>query len=481
MTQPGLRKSAVKSLQWTVAGRLLKSGLGIVTLVIVARYLGPAEFGIVALVMFITGFGQVFVDAGLRMALVQRIEISELEKNTVFWTSLAFSMLLSGVILLFAGPIARAFDAEPIEPFVRWMTLVFPLGALQSVSTTTLERKFAFARIAIADIASALAGAITAIGMVIAGFGITALIMQQLVQATVACVVVIAMAQWRPRLQFGWAEFRSLSAYAAYIMMTNVVKFLTTQLDRPLVAGLFNAQILGYLTLSQQVVIAPFKVVVQVAHKVLFPILASVQTDRARVGTAYLDIQFGMALLMVPAFLGIAATAHPLVGFLLGAEWIPAIPLIQLTAIQMLWQPIQNTNQVVLSSLGFAKFQFYWTLVSGVLSLGALVLAVPWGIEAAVAARVLVIMLTTPLLSAYTMRQMDMPPKALLNVLAGPLVAGVAMGLVVSWTARRLTLPDAGLLAVCVPLGVTVYIAILLIIARHRTLAVFRMLGRSRR
>lgn len=481
MTYFGLRQKAVKSLQWTVIGRSIKSGLGIITLIIVARYLSPAEFGIVALVMFITGFGQIFIDAGLRMALVQRMEISELEKNTVFWASLAFAMVLSVAFVLFAGPIAHAFDAERIEPLVRWMTLVFPLGALQSVSTTILERKFAFAQIAIADISGTLAGTFTAIAMVIAGFGITALIMQQLIQAAVVSAMVIAMARWRPQLQFGWVEFRSLISYAVYIMMTNIMKFLTAQLDRPLVVGMFSAQILGYLTLSQQIVTAPFKVFVQVAHKVLFPVLSSIQTDRKRIKAAYLDIQFGMAFIMFPVCLGIAATAGPLVSLLLGAEWVPAVALIQLMAIQMLFQPVQNTNQVILSSLGFAKFQFYWTLVSGVLSLGALVLAAPWGIEAAVAARVLIIALTTPILSVYTMRQMDLPRAALLNVLAGPLAASVAMGLAVSWAVRQMTLPEAGVLAFCVPLGAAVYVAFLLVVARPRTLALFRMLGRARR
>lgn len=475
MTQPGMRQSAFKSMQWTMGGRLLKSAMGIGTLVVVSRYLGPAEFGLVALVMFVIGFGQLFVDAGLRVALVQRAEITELQKNTVFWSSLAFALLLAGLFILFAAPIARAFDAETIEPLVRWMTVVFILAALQGVSTTVLERRFAFDRIAISEVVAAVAGAATAIGLVVAGYGIAALVMQQLVQAAISCVIQVAMARWRPRLEFSWQDFRGLMSYAAYVLMTDIVSFLTTQLDRPLVSGLFNPQTLGYLTMSRQIVTSPFKIFAQMARKVLFPMLASVQHDRARVGAAYLNIQFAMVLLMAPVCLGVAAIAVPMVGLLLGEKWAPVVPLIQLLSVQMLLLPVQNVNQTVLTSLGFAKFQFYWQLIAGSVSLGAMVLAAPWGIEAAVGARVAVTLFTMPLLSAYTMRQMDLPRRALAKAVFAPFAAGITMYLAVSGTAAWLSLPDIAVLAICIPLGMAVYVPLVFLLERRRTMEIFRL------
>lgn len=481
MTKPGLRQSAFKSMQWTVGGRLLKSLLGMGTLVIVARYLSPAEFGIMALVMFITGFGQIFVDAGLRVALVQRAEINELQKNTVFWSSIVFSILLVVLTIVFAGPIARAFDAERIEPFVRWMSIVFPLAALQSISTTTLERRFAFDKMAISDILASLAGVVTAITLVVAGFGILGLVLQQLVQASLGCAIQMSMARWRPRLEFSWTEFRSLMGYGIYVMLTSITTFLTTFLDRPIIAGFFTPQVLGQLTMSQQLVGSPFRIVVQMARKVLFPMFASIQHDRARVAAAYLDMQFAMSCLMAPLCLGLVAMAAPLVSVLLGPEWAPAVPLIQILGIQMLCTPTQDTNQTVLASLGFAKFQFYWMLIAGSLSLGVMIPAAPWGIEAAVGARLaFLLFVTTPLLSVYTMRQMGLHWTSLPRVLSGPILSAVAMNLIVGWVARQLSLSDVATLVICIPLGVMIYVPLIFLLDRKRVLTLVNLVRRRR-
>lgn len=470
MTKGNLRHHAVKGMQWAVLGRLLKSGLGLVTLAIISRWLTPAEFGAAALVMFIAGFGQLFVDIGLRAALVQRKDITELQKNTVFWASLALSLLIAGAMVLMAGPIARAFGAEAIAPLIRWMVLVFPIAALQGIQTTTLERDFAFAKLARADMASAVAGAVTAVALVIAGYGIGALIAQQLVQAVVGCVMQNAMARWRPAARFSIHEFRSLMGYAGYVMLSNVMMFFVTQLDRPIITGILSAQVLGYFTMAQQIVVAPFKVIVSMARKVLFPILASVQDDRARAGAAYLRIQYAMSALMAPACLGIGALAEPIVAVLLAPDWHPVAPLLRLVALQMLFIPIQEINQTTLTSQGHAKFQFWWMLVAGSSSLLALWLAAPYGIEAAILARLAVTAVNTPLLSGYTMRRMDLAPTALARTLAAPMVAAGAMFAAVIGAASVLPLPPVGILIVCIPLGVAVYGGLLVLLGRQRAM-----------
>lgn len=480
MSQQGLRHRAFKGMQWTMGGRLLKSGLGIVTLAIVSRYLSPAEFGMVALVMFITGFAQLFVDAGLRTALVQRKDITELQKNTVFWSSILLSLLIAGLMQIFAAPVAAAFGAEAVAPLVRWTALIFPLAALQTVSLTTLERRFDFARIALSDFASALAGAATAITLVVAGFGMAGLIAQQLVQALVSTLMINATARWRPRARFSTAEFRTLAAYGGYVMLSNLVNFLTVNLSRPIVVGLLSAQVLGYYTMAQQVVAAPFRIIVQMARKVLFPILASVQHDRARVGAAYLDVQFAIMSVMAPICLGVSAVAAPVVAVLLGAGWAPVAPLIQLVAIQLMLSPIQETNQTVLASMGYARFQFWWGLVLGSLSVAALWLGAHWSMEAALVGRIAVALFSTPALSTFLMRQVGLHWSSLPKVLFAPVTAAVTMHAVVSLVTARLPQSPVLLLAAGIPLGVAVYVPLLFALNRGRAMGLVRLLRRRR-
>ncbi|MEI4488221.1 lipopolysaccharide biosynthesis protein [Frigidibacter sp. MR17.14] len=469
MTDKGLRHRAVSGMKWSMAGRLLKSGLGIVTLAVVSRYLSPAEFGTVALVMFITGFAQLFIDAGLRIALVQRETITELQKNTVFWGSLANALVLAGLVVVLAPQIAAAFDAEAVTPLVRWIAPIFPLAALQGVSLTLLERRFDFARLAISDFSSAVAGALTAMALVVAGHGMAGLIAQQLVQALAGTLILTAMARWRPSLRFSWTEYRSLASYGGYVLLSGIVNFLNVNLSRPIVAGVISAPVLGHYTMAQQVVASPFRIIVSMARKVMFPILSSVQSDRQRVGTAYLTVQFAIMAVMAPASLGVAAVTYPLTGLLLGPTWGPTAPLIQLVAIQILLSPIQETNQTVLASLGHARFQFWWGLIAGGISTGGMWVAAHWGIEAAVLSRSVLMIVTIPALSTYTMRQMDLRGWALAGALQGPMLAALVMFGAVFGLLEHLTLPDLAELAIGIPLGAALYVPLLFLLAPART------------
>lgn len=474
----GLRTRALSGMQWTIAGRLMKSGLGIAILAVLSRYLTPAEFGVMALVTFITGFAQIFVDFGLRVSLVQRTEVTARQQNTVFWTNLVMSFVMMGAVWLFASWIAESFQAGRVEPLVRAMSFVFPLIGLQIVSLTVLERQFAFARIASSDMVSTVLSGIAVVAMVVMGAGVWALVGQQLIQAAVSTAMLIWFARWRPRAEFSFADLRRLFSYGGYVTLTNLVSYFNSNFDRPIIAGAISPQVLGYFTVAQQAVAAPFRIVVTMAKKVLFPILSSLQKDRERMASAYLDIQHAIVAVMAPACIGLAAVAQPFVDVVLGPQWHPAAPLISLIALQMLLIPVAETNQTVLAAMGRARFQFIWMVFGTILSLGALWLFIGRGIEAAILARMAVSAALMPVLSGYTMRQIGLPLHSLMRVLWAPVLAAATMGAVVWLTLARLPWPPFVQLLICVPLGAGLYTGILLLIDRRRALALWRMVRR---
>lgn len=463
-----LRQHAVRGMKWAVLGRLMKSLVGLATVAVLSHYLTPAEFGSVMLVTIIASFAQLFVDAGLRVALVQRKENTRLQQDTVFWSSLALSVAIALGVLVMAGPIARALGSPAIEPLIRWITLVFPLSALQSVSMTILERKFAFKRISMSDFLAALFGALTAVGLALAGWTMGALIAQQLVLAATTTVIICGSARFVPRLRFSWAEFRSLMGYGGYVMLTNVVGFMNANMDRAIIGAAISPSALGYFSMARTVVESPSKVIVKMARKVLFPILSSVQDDRARLGNAYLRIQFTMAAVMMPACMGIAAIADPLVALIFAPEWAPVAPLIAYVSLRMLIKPIQQINQVTLASMGLARFQFYWSIMAGSISLIAIWHAAQWGLETAILARLGVLLLFTPVLSIYTLRQMGLPPMRLSHVLLAPIIATTAMYLVISWALPRLPFADPWLILAGIVMGAAVYLPVIFLMAPER-------------
>ncbi len=464
-----LRKHAVSGMRWAMLGRLLKTLVSVGTIALLSHYLLSAEFGVFMIVSLVTNFAQIFVDAGLRVALVQRKEVTRLQENTVFWTNMAFSVALAGTIFVFADQIARAFDAEAVGYYLKWMAIVFPMTGLQSVPMSVLERRFAFRPIALSDLAVALSGSALVVVLVLSGLKIEALVAQQLFQGLVSTTIICALARWRPGFEFSIAEFRSLMSYAGYVTMTNTVNFLNTNLDRIVVGGVISPTALGYLSMAQTMVGSPFRMIVIVARKTLFPILSSVQDDQQRMRSAYLSIQFSMMAIMAPICLGLAAVAHPAVAILFAPEWAPVAPLVQLVALFMLLASIQEINQVTLTSLGYARFQFWWVLAMSGVSLAALWLAAPFGVEAALLARIGISACATPALSFFTMRRLGMAPSALLRTLFGVLLAAVVMFGVVAFSTSRIPASEFVILLVTIPLGVVIYGPLLFLLAPERS------------
>lgn len=476
----GLKKQALGGMQWALGGRLVRAGLGIFTLAIVSRYLTPAEFGVVALATFISGFAQILVDFGLRAALVQQIEVTRRQQNTVFWTNLTLAIVMMALTWFFAGWVARLFDAGRTEDLVRALSLLFPITAIQIVSVTVIERKFAFHQVAKADVVSTVASSIAVILCAVSGLGIWSLIVQQLVIAGVSTALFVYYARWRPRLEYSFDDLKKLFSYSGYVALTNVATFFSGNLDRPIISGVISPHVLGYFTMSQQLIGAPFRVVVLIAKRVLFPILSSLQKDKPRLGAAYLDVQHAIVAIMAPACLGIGALAHPLVNVLLGPQWAPTAPIIQIVAVQLMLFPVAETNAMVLAAVGRARFQFLWMIFGGGISLAALWFAIPHGIIAGVAARTAVTVALMPILSAYTQRKIGLPVSSLMRVLAPPYAAAGLMFVGVSLIEPLLPFPAIVKLIICIPLGAAIYAGLMLLVDRKRVLENLRML-KSRR
>ncbi len=474
MSTGNLRHHAISGVQWAVMGRLLKSLLGVGTMAVLSYYLTPAEFGNVLLVTIVAGFAQLFVDSGLRVALVQAKSVTRIQQDTVFWSTFVLSCAVALVVFALAGPISMLMRAPDVEPLIRWITLVFPISAAQSVSMTILERKFAFKRIAFSDLSGAVVGAIVAIGLAMAGWSMGALIAQQIVLAITTTLIICSSARFMPAFNFSWTDFRSLISYGGYVMLTNVVGYLNNHSDRAIIGGVISPTALGYFSMARMVIDSPFKIIVQMAYKVLFPVLSSVQDDLPRLGNAYLRIQFTMAAVMMPVCIGIAAISEPLVAILFAPQWAPVAPLIMLVALQMPLVPIQRVNQVTLAATGRAKFQFWWSLMTACIALTAISFIAPYGLEAAIIGRIGIVLILTPVLSTYTQTRLGLSPLRLLKALFPPVAAAALMFTTVTAVLRLWDLPNIAQIAIGVTVGVAIYTPAIFLIAPEQSKYVFK-------
>lgn len=483
MSRPDLKRRAVGGAAMTVAGRLIRALQGIAALAILSRYLTPAEFGLISMVIFVAGLAQIFTDFGTRVALVQRQDVvTQLAEDSVYWWNLSVGTIFMVAIIVFAPQISDLMgEGDMVEP-LRWIAPVFLIVAIQGVPLSILERRLAFGRIAAADVGAALVGSITAVVMVMIGYKIEALVAQALVSPIFYAMVVILSARWRPRLQFSYAALKPLLSYGGFVTGAGIVQMLSSRADRPIVGGRLSTTDLGYLRMADQIVMSPLRITVQMVRKVMFPVMATIQSDDARMRRGYIQMQHALMVVMAPVAFGLWAVSAPVVDILLGDGWAMVAVLMGYLTIHSLFNTFSELNSVIFSAKGWAKFQFNWSIFSAFMNVAVLLLAVDYGIEAVVAGKLGLMLFLSPLHAFFALRLIQQPAGEVVNLLIRPLLAALVMGLSLVWVQEQLATSGVGSLLqllICIPLGAVIYVAGELLLDRARFLALLSQI-RSR-
>jgi O-antigen/teichoic acid export membrane protein len=415
-----------------MAARILRSLVGTITVAILARFLSPSDFGAFALIYSLVMFAQVFADLGLRVALVQKAEITELECNSVFWVSTASGVFLTLLVALLADPLSRLFGAPEIAPYVAIVSPMFTIIGLRGVPIALLERQFRFREIATTEFVAAFIGSLTAILFAVNGAGIGALVAQQLAMVVVMALMLFRYSRWLPRLQFSLAALKPIASYGSFVTLSGLLHTASPVIQRPIIGNRLSTADLGLMTMSDQLIGAPVRVIGTSIRKVTFPVLASIQSDNSRVAAAHRNTIHAITIFLAPAVFGIAALAEPVTVLLLGSGWVGLKLLLPIMAPRAMVAVIGELHSAVLSSKGEARFQFVWgafTLANGV---SMLLLTVPYGIEAVALGQLAVSTLVNlPLLTWFLARRLETSAIGLLLPMWRPILVAAIMGVAV--------------------------------------------------
>lgn len=476
-----LSRSAVIGYGATIFSRGMRSLVGVITLSILSRYITPAEFGLFSLIFFVLIFSQVFADFGLRMSLVQRKEVTELEMNSVFWASVAFGVAMMLAIYLGSDLIAGLFGEPGLARYLRYISPLFLIISAQGVSMSILERQFKFPQLASAELAGSILGAVAAVALAWSGAKVMALIAQQVVVTLTVAVMAVVYARWIPRLRFSFAALRPLISYGAYVTAAGAVQTAGANADRPIVGTRISTADLGYLTISQQIVMAPMRTIAANIRKVSFPIMSTIQDDHDRIWRAYLSTVHALVLVMAPICLGIWALAVPITDLLLGKAWMPVAGLLGYLTLAALATTISEVNAGIFASKGRAKFLFWWFLFSAVVNIAMLFAVAPYGVEAVVIGKLAVTLVLVPVQTQFLCRLLEK------NILSVPpqlwrqLLAATAMAVLVRLLDEQLILLGLGSIPRIVVgslVGALLYAGLVFLLDRERSL---QLLARLRK
>lgn len=352
MANESLKGKTIAGLFWTFAERIGAQLVSFVVSIVLARLLMPEEYGVIGIVLVFINICNVFVENGFGRALIQKKDADDLDFSSVFYFGLALSAVLYGGLYLAAPWIARFYQKEILSPVIRVMGLRLIIASVNSVQKAKVSREMQFRKFFFSTIGATMFSAVVGITMAYMGFGVWALVAQELTNVVTATIILFITIKWRPALVFSWQRMRALFRYGWKVLLASLVDTIYEDFRSLYVGKLYSAEDLAFYTRGRQF---PYLIVDNInvsISNVLFPAISSQQGDIASVKAMTRRAMKTSAYILTPMLCGLAAVAEPLVVLLLTEKWLPCVPFMQILCINAALMPLQSANVQAIYALG---------------------------------------------------------------------------------------------------------------------------------
>lgn len=380
MAQQSLTDKTVKGVGWNSVDRIANYGIGFIVGIVLARLLSPEEYGLIGIIGIFTAIFNIILDSGLSVALIRKKDTTDTDYCTVFWTNLVLSFVLTAILYFGAPIISRFFNRPELVPYIHVMSFILVLNALSITQQAILTKRIDFkTQTKISLIAHTLSG-IIGIAMAYAGFGVWALVAQQMTSRLLTTILLWIYNKWWPKLVFSWNSFKDLFSFSWKLLVAQIISSLWTQVYQAVVGKVYSPATLGQYTRARQYGQLVSSSVGDVVLKVSLPVMSSIQNEDDRLLRAFRTIIKTTMLVSSVLLIGMVACAKPLIYVLIGEQWLPCVPMMQIMSFTLMLYPLHQININMLTVQGRSDIQLLLQIIKCVMAIGPILLGIYVGI-----------------------------------------------------------------------------------------------------
>lgn len=382
--------------------------------------------------LVIISFAQGFMTLGLNSAIIQKKEVSQLELSTVFYLNLAIALLLTASCFLMADTLANFYNQPAIKPIFRTLSLLFLLNGLGVVSSSLLNRRLDFKTNSILTlIAVAISGAV-GIWLAYNGYGVWALVVQQLLSSFLLTILIFSYVRWRPSFIFRLLAISDLWKYSNKLLLSSIVDVLFARMDVLLIGKLFNATILGHYTRAQAMDAMVKQITANSFLGALFPFIAKHQDDKAYLKEIYLRYLHIIAFLAVGLSVTLFVIIKSLFIVLFTERWLYAASLFQIMVIGSFIAPISGLMLNMLTGTGATAAFLRLEVQKKLILIPAYVIGLLLGIKSFIIAVIIAMLAGLVLNAVFVSRQITVSLRPQLWIITTYLIAALCSG-TITW------------------------------------------------
>lgn len=466
MSETNVKKKVLRGAFWLF---LEKTGMTImefaVSWVLARFFLDPSDYATAGLITIFIGFSNIFIKSGFNHALIQKKEITQKDKSTVFWLSLGIAVFFYILLFILAPVIANFYGKPILVQITRIEALVLILDALSIVHTSILEKALSFKRIFAKTILTTVFSTTIALVLAISGFGVWALVFQTVATSFFGTVFLWIFSKWVPSFEFSIRSLKSTAGFSTRLLASSLINNVYQNALPAAMEKLYDEGSLGYYNKAKTIPTKISESVNATVTSIVFPSLAEYQNDKKQVKEMTRRFIVTGCFLTFALMAGLIAVAEPMILFIYGEKWAKSIMFTQFACIACALQPVDSANLQAIKAFGRTDIYLKLELIKN--GLGILILGTTMFLTHDLAMGIYYALIAKTIASIITVFINAFPNKKLMDYSIAEQAKDVMPSLLLAtfmcicvWSVTLFKLPNIVTILIQVPLGILIYVGL---------------------
>ncbi|MBO4530135.1 MAG: lipopolysaccharide biosynthesis protein [Paludibacteraceae bacterium] len=383
-----IKDKTSKGLLWSAVERFSVQGIQFLVMLVMARILTPDDYGLVGMAAIFIAIANSLIDSGFSQALIRKQNRTDVDKSTVFYFNIVVSVVLYGIIFVVAPFVSDFYKMPSLTWVVRMICLACIVNSFGVVQRAEFFTNMDFKSLTISSLIASIISGFVGIYMALYGYGVRALVVQQVISAVVSNLVLWFLSKWRPLLVFSGESFDELFSFGSKLMLSGLLDTAYKQIYPIVIGKLFSASSLGNYNRACHFAQFPSSNLTSIMQRVTYPVLCSIQNEDDRLRDIYRKFLKVSAFVVFPLMMLLSALSFPMVDVLIGEKWRFCSELLQIICFAMMWYPIHAINLNLLQVKGRSDLFLKLEIIKKILGIFVLVASAPFGLIAMCYARI---------------------------------------------------------------------------------------------
>lgn len=346
------KNSVIKSLIFKFTERCGYQGIAFIVQLILARLLDPTDYGVLTLLTIFINVSQVFVQSGLNTALIQRKDVTERDYSTVFYISLTIALFLYAVLFFAAPFIGNFYNMPVLKNVLRVLAINLLPGAFNSIQNAKIAKEMRFKQLMYCTLGAVALSGIVGITMAYLGFGVWALVGQQLTNQISVCILMLIVVKWRPKLVFDFNRLKTLFSFGGKLLCSNLIDTVYKELQSLVIGKKYDAGTLGYYNRGKQFPELIVNNLNGAIQSVMLPALSQHQDNKDKMKSMMRRSIVTSTFIIFPISMILAVCAEPFISLFLTDKWLPCVPYLRICCFIYAFYPVHTANLQAINAQG---------------------------------------------------------------------------------------------------------------------------------